>query len=155
MSLEDRVEELEGDIEELQDKVERMENFSEDEEEKENPRTLYLYITYIYKTTTGLFGQRHKKKILIEEREGEADGYTIPHAPVAENASTTRQAINMLQSKGVDAWDSIERVGENEDGVYYQAEIPDGAVECADCGYWVDRHDAESLITEWEAVKYL
>jgi hypothetical protein len=155
MSLEDRVEELEDDLKELEDKVERMDNFSEDEEEKENQRTLYLYITYVYETTTGLFGQIQRKKVLIQERDEDVDGHTVPHAPVAKHASTTRQAIHLLQSKGIDGWDSIERVGENEDSVYYRAEIPDESVECADCGYWVNRHDAESLITDWEAVRYL
>ena len=151
---EERLDEIDREIEDIKERLDKIEDSSSDEvEEDEENRTLYVYILFVYGTSTGLFGQIDRQKVLVEKAEN--DTYTVPNEPVAEQASTVRQVINILGSRGIDAWDNIERIAEKEDAVYFEAEIPEEAVKCADCDYWIDKRKAERIITTWEAKEYL
>lgn len=149
--MEERVDNLEREVEDLKEEMEGLKPDTEDEEEDEN-RILYVYIIYVYETHKGIFGLTEKRKVLIIEDEF---GYTIPNAPESSLGDSTQQALQIAKQHGVDCWDRVELVSEDEDSIYYEVEIPEEAVENLSQGYTVTAQKAMDLINDWEAKNYL
>ncbi|MDZ7688416.1 MAG: hypothetical protein U5J64_06800 [Halobacteriales archaeon] len=149
--MEERVDELERELEDVKEDIERLEPTTEEDEEDEE-RILYVYVVYIYETHKGIFGLTERRKVLLIEDEV---GYTVPSAPESSLGSTTQQALQIAKRHGVDCWDKVELVSEDEDTVYYRVEIPDEAVENLSQGYTVTAGRARELVNDWEAKEYL
>ena len=148
MGLEDRVEELEEEVEKLKEKRDsRREEDEEDEDKK-----LYIYLCYVYEERETVFGRMDDKKILLIEED---DGYTVPHSPVAEYASTTRQVIRMVKELGVDAWEEVKQKARTDEAVYYTVRMREEDADTVEKGFWVDEREAINLVTDWEVREYI
>jgi hypothetical protein len=147
------LDELREEIEELKEEIQELkEDSSEEEEEGEEDenRDLYIYIQYVCDTVEVLGVEHEERKTLLVEDD---NSYSIPQTVEADYASTTRQVIEYIKSRGVDVWESVERCGERDSAVYYRVLIP-GSIASEVCGAWVSRQKADNM-TSMEAREYL
>ena len=136
------IEELKETVEELKDRVESLEaGDSTDSEEVEEK--LYLYPYKSEKTEKGIFTVERSKILL--RRDSNNNEYHVPSAEIGEYKSTTRQALEILYSLGLDEFKRVEMLGKESENVYYKAEVGDEATPDKDT-VWVDEEKLENFV---------
>jgi hypothetical protein len=135
------IEELKETVEELEERVESLETGdSTDSEEVE--QKLYLYPYKTEKRERGIF-TIERSEILLCRKEG--DEYHVPNTEVGKYKSTTRQALEILYSLGLDEFERIEMLGKESENVYYKAEVGEEVTPDKDTA-WVDEGKLENFV---------
>ena len=151
MDVEKRIDEMERDLEDIKDDLEELQEESEEEEDESENRTLYLYIVYEYQTAEGLFTVHGSKVVVLVDDEY---GYQIPQTEEDSDVDTLQQALNLGRSLGVDSWESVELVAEDEDSSYYKMEVSEEILRHVG-GYIIDSSKAVDLVSEYEERRHL
>jgi len=75
----------------------------------------------------------------------------VPNTEVGKYKSTTRHALEILYSLGLDEFERIEMLGKESENVYYKAEVGDEATPDEDTA-WVDEGKLENFVEYEESM---